>query len=163
MTQLITDTQKVLTDPETKPEDYNQISTQLATSISETQQKFQNAQSDPQIENLTKLVEMAQTAKKATDEKSDLWKEFTRRLNEINELHDEARKPLTSVTETGRKPAKEVQNIVEFLNVRFLKHLQFIITNFRMLKNNWSPFNQNSTSSPPLDNNWIRLRLPRVN
>lgn len=116
---MITDAQKTLTDPQAKFEDYAQISTQLADSISNAQQKLHpvQAETSPQIESLNRLMEMAQQTRQNVDDKSDLWKEFIRRLHEINELHDEARKPLTSVQESGRKPASEAQKAVEFLNV----------------------------------------------
>lgn len=96
----------------------------LSEPISATEQQ------NPQLINLNRLIEMAYETKKNVNEKADLWKKFIKLRDEISALHDEARKTLDSIAQSGRKPVNDAQQLVEFLEVRFI---QFLIKKFSFI------------------------------
>jgi hypothetical protein len=109
---LITDAQKVLTNPQVKPEDFDNFSTQLTTKI----EAAQNVAS-PEDPQLSRLVELAHQAQQGLAEKSDLWKKFMALHKEVLDKQDKVYAPLDDLQKKGLQPVDSAQNIIDSLKV----------------------------------------------
>jgi hypothetical protein len=117
---LINDAQQVLTDPQAKSDNYNQISTQLANSITEAQQKFQPLldSNSEQFSELNRLIEMARISQKNLEDMDNNLKAFLAQRDVVNELLDVENEKLNAISDRDLRPVDDAQNDIEELKVR---------------------------------------------
>jgi predicted nucleic acid-binding Zn-ribbon protein len=101
-----------LSNPTASPAEYDEYSARLLQSIEDA-----NKLGDTQTHDLDRLLEMAKAAKKAADEKSDLWKKFKRLRDDIGDKQDQIQNSHEDLKDDGEWPLSEMGSVLKAIEV----------------------------------------------
>ncbi|KAI6207377.1 hypothetical protein M3Y96_00002700 [Aphelenchoides besseyi] len=116
----IEEAQKAISSPNVAPEDYEQRSIQLVEAL-QSAQPIQ--QSLPELNDLNRLLELAQSTRQAVDERADLWRLFREKRDQIGDKHETARQLYENVAKAGKRSPAQVRSDIESLQTASVNHL----------------------------------------
>ena len=109
--------QQTLADAQASPEDYEEHSALLLTTINEARAlvaPFNNddagadAEQAQQAASLTRALELAADTRRAIDERADLWRRFREQRDIVGDKQDTARRPFEAVQAKGMRAPSDV-------------------------------------------------------
>jgi DNA repair exonuclease SbcCD ATPase subunit len=127
LAELLNEAQNVLVNEKATPEEFDEYSARLLSSIEDAQKLAQPLQStsdqppNPQLDKLNRLLEMATETRTAIDEKADLWRKFRKLCNEVGNRQDTVQQNYDNVRSEGLRPASDLQKSLSALEVSFPK------------------------------------------
>lgn len=121
---MVNEAQQLLVDPLARPEQFEEYSTRLSSSVHNAQPLRKSAELSPQVENLNRITDLCAEVAQSVNNKLDLWKQFCALRNSISEKQDAAQDQHEALKNKGLRPVSDLQNELQEVEVRtylFLK------------------------------------------
>lgn len=107
----------MLVDPSARPEQFEEYSSRLSSSVQNAQPLQESAEKSPHVESLNRITDLCAEVAQSVDNKLDLWKQFCTLRNEISEKQDAAQDQHEVLKNKGLRPLNSIGNELQEIEV----------------------------------------------